>query len=186
MAPPGLGRWPIHTCHQQTPPGVKGRLHWGPGKALHPLGYKQRGSVHLQHLGRSLFPRGLHILALKPNSTVKCLIAQTGWGASQEFWKEVAGEEDISQMAQLHSPCPCLESSRCAYSSSERHPTEHPLPGEKEVAGKREMEDRTCCLGHSRAPWHLALEKHRFWKVVIKKENDVYKVPCGKGLRGEA
>lgn len=136
MAPPGLGRWPIHTCHQQTPPGVKGRLHWGPGKALHPLGYKQRGSVHLQHLGRSLFPRGLCILALKPNSTVKCLIAQTGWGASQEFWKEVAGEEDISQMAQLHSPCPCLESSRCAYSSAGRHPTEHLLPGEKEVAGE--------------------------------------------------
>lgn len=83
------------------------------------------------------FPQGsLCILALKPNSTVKCLIAQTGWGASQEFWKEVAGEEDISQMAQLHSPCPCLESSRCAYSSAGRHPTEHLLPGEKEVAGE--------------------------------------------------
>lgn len=65
---PKLRHMVHHTRHQPTLPGVKGRLSWGPRKALHPLG-TSRGSVHLQHLGRPLFPSGLHILALKPNST---------------------------------------------------------------------------------------------------------------------
>lgn len=48
------------------------------------------------------------------------------------------------------------------------------------------MGDKTCCLDHSRTSWHLALDKNKYWKTVIKRENDAYKVPCSKGLRGGA
>lgn len=83
---PRLRQMVHHICHQQTLPGVKGRLSWGPGKALHPLGGQAAQSIS-STLGGLFSPVGLHILALKPNSTVKCLIALTRGCAPPGFGK---------------------------------------------------------------------------------------------------
>lgn len=127
---PRLRQMVPHTCHQHTFPGAKGGAQLGPRRALHPFWGAGRVSVHPWHLGRPLFPSGLHILALKPSNTVKCLIALTRGVPHKGSGRfRVTGEEDISHMAQLHGPRPCLELSSCSHSSAGRHPAEQPLPG---------------------------------------------------------
>lgn len=114
MAPPGLGRWSFMlaiSTHFQEPRGSLA----GAQEGAVPFEGSGTGSVHPRHLGRPLFPSGLHILALKRSYTVKCLIALTRGVPHKGSGRfRVTGEETISHMAQIHVPCPCLELSSCS------------------------------------------------------------------------
>lgn len=168
MVSPGLGRWSFTlaiSTHSQEPRGGSA----GAQEGAVPFEGSGRGSVHPWHLGRSLFPSGPHILALKLSYTVKCLIAlargvpHKGSGRFQ-----VTGKETISHMAQLHVPCPCLELSSCSREQEGTQRSSLPQARRQRRRGRQDLlsgspQSSVAFSLHSSVTWGYTWT----WKVVI-------------------